>query len=46
MKINDIDLDSLDRHEYMALIQTLIDYFYVSFSEDYLELIKGSDSNE
>ena len=40
MKIIDIDLDSLDRDEYLSLVQSLISYYYVMFDE-YIELKIG-----
>ena len=44
MKIVDIDLDSLDREEYLSLVQSLISYYYVMFDE-YIEL-KIGENNE
>lgn len=34
MIIHDFNLDDLDKKEYLALLQTLIDYYYVCFSEE------------
>lgn len=33
MKIVDINLDNFDKSEYLAFIQSLIDYYYVLFNE-------------
>lgn len=33
MIIKEINLDDFDRKEYLALLQTLIDYYYVCFNE-------------
>ena len=43
MKINDIDLDSLDKQEYLCLIQSLINYYYVMFNEIIELKIEGSN---
>ena len=42
MTIKDIDLESLDRTEYLHFLQTLIEYFYVQFGEE-LKIVQGSD---
>lgn len=43
MKIADINLDDLDRTEYLHFLQTLVEYFYVQFGEELEIRIKGSD---
>jgi len=45
MIIKEIDLDSFCRDEYLAFIQTLINYYYVQFKEEFI-LEKVSDDNE
>ena len=45
MIIKEIDLDSLAKDEYLAFIQTLLNYFYVQYDEEYI-MVKGSDDDE
>ena len=40
MMIKVIDLESLDRTEYLHFLQTLVEYFYVQFGEE-LEIVQG-----
>ena len=44
MIIKEIELDSLCKDEYLAFIQTLIDYYYVQFKEQFV-LEKVGDDN-
>ena len=42
MIVKEIDLDSLAKDEYLAFIQTLLDYFYVQFDE-HLDIVQGDN---
>ena len=45
MIIKEIDLDSFCKDEYLAFMETLINYYYVQFNEKFI-LEKVSDDNE
>jgi len=42
VEISHLDLDSLDRQEYLHFLQTLINYYYVQFDEE-LKIVQGSE---
>ena len=43
MIINNMNLDELDRQEYIHFIKALIEYYYIQFSQK-LELMEGEFS--